>query len=193
MTLREARSLVVLLAAVALVAGVAGAPTGAVTATDGADQTTVDSCTTIDEPGTYVLTSDIDNGGKTPISGACFRITADDVTFDGNGHTIDGRGVSHTKGVAVVDAKNVTVTNFEVDDWHSGVLVDNGSATVRAVHTFSNAYGVRLENASGSTVTNNTVEGNLIGIYTNSEDVTLDGNDLSENEISIKRAGDSES
>jgi parallel beta-helix repeat protein len=191
MTRRYARTLAVTLAVLALVAGSGLALLGAATPTTGAAQTPVDSCTTIDEPGTYVLTADVDNGGGTAISQACFEITADDVTFDGNGHTIDGRGVSHTKGVAVVNAENVTVTNFEVNDWHSGVLVENGSVTVRDVHAFSNAYGIRLENTSASMVENNTVDNNLIGIYTDGADVTLDGNDLSDNEIPVKQTDES--
>jgi parallel beta-helix repeat protein len=198
MTRRHVRTLAVALAALAFLAGGGVALSGAtpptvasVSPVEGA-QSTVDSCTTIDEPGTYVLVSDIDNGGGTAISQACVEITAADVTFDGNGHTIDGRGVSHTKGVAVVNAANVTVTNVEVTDWHSGVLVENGSATVRGVHTVSNAYGVRLENASESTVADNVVESNLVGIYADGERVTLDGNDLSDNEVPVTQSETSE-
>jgi parallel beta-helix repeat protein len=198
MTRRHVRTLAVALAALALLMGGGVALSGAASPTitsvspvEGA-QSTVDSCTTIDEPGTYVLTADVDNGGGTAISQACIEITADGVTFDGNGHTIDGRGVSHTKGVAVVNAQNVTVTNFEVTDWHSGVLVENGSATVRDVHTVSNAYGVRLENASPSTVADNTVESNLVGIDADGERVTLDGNDFSNNEVPVTQSETSE-
>jgi parallel beta-helix repeat protein len=192
MTCRHARTLAVALAVLALVAGGGVAMLGAATPGSATAQTTVDSCTTIDEPGTYVLTGDVDNGGNTAISQACFEITADDVTFDGNGHTIDGRGESHTKGVAVVNAENVTVTNFEVTDWHEGVLVENGSATVQNVNASSNAYGIRLVNANASEVANNTVENNLIGIYADGADVTLDGNDLSDNEVPVKQSEESE-
>jgi parallel beta-helix repeat protein len=177
----------VALAALALVGAGSPVALGAASSSSAPAQNVVDSCTTIDEPGTYVLAVDVDNGGETAISQACFEITADDVTFDGDGHTIDGRGVSHTKGVAVVNAENVTVENVEVADWHSGVLVENGSATVRNVTTVSNAYGVRLENASASTVTDNAVEGNLVGIYADGANVTLDGNDLSDNEVPVKQ------
>lgn len=165
---------------------------GTTTAAAMAAQSSLDSCTTIDEPGTYVLTASVENGGGTPISQACIEITADDVILYGNGHAIDGRGVSHTKGVAVVNAENVTLTNFTTSDWHAGVLVENGSATVRNVNASSNAYGIRLENASASTVADNAVENNLIGVYADDADVTLDGNDFSDNEISVKRAGDSD-
>ncbi|WP_170977381.1 right-handed parallel beta-helix repeat-containing protein [Halorussus salinisoli] len=193
MTLRGVRTLGVLVVAFGLVVGggtvlTTAVPFGAATETD-ADQsaTQIDSCTTIDEPGTYVLTSDIDNGGKTPISEACIEITADDVTFDGDGHLVDGRGESHTKGIVVADAEGVTIRNVAVDDWHVGVLVTGGSATVQNVETYSNAYGVRLENATEVTVENSTISDNLVGISAPGENVTLSNNEFSDNEIEIKR------
>lgn len=201
MTLRDARTLGVIFVALALAVGSSAlggaALTGAValngstSSTDvvqtDAAQTSIDSCTTIDEPGTYVLTSKIENGGKTAISEACIEITADNVTFDGGGHLIDGRGVSHTKGIAVRNAEDVTIRDVEVDDWHSGILVTEGSATIRDVHTFSNAYGLRLENTTGVTVENGSVVKNLVGVYTNTENVTINGTDFSGNEMKFKR------
>ncbi|WP_435181868.1 NosD domain-containing protein [Halorussus sp. AFM4] len=189
MTLRDLRTLGVLAAALLAVCG--GAVLTAATlpgaaATD-ATQTRIDSCTTIDRPGEYVLTADIENGGKTPISKACIRITADGVTLDGGGHLVDGRGVSHTKGVAVVGARNVVVRNVELDDWHAGVLVESGSATVRNVRTYSNAYGVRLENATDVAVENSTVEQNLVGVSAINQSVTLTNNEFSGNEIEVQR------
>jgi nitrous oxidase accessory protein NosD len=204
-TLRNARTLGVLLVALALaVSGTVSAGSGlGSSALDGADpsdpvastgaekpndaaQTEIDSCTTIDEPGNYVLTTEIENGGKTPISKACIEITADDVTLDGGGHLIDGRGESHTKGIAVIDAEGVAIENVEVDDWHSGILVSESSVTVRDVRTFSNAYGLRLENATDVSVENSTVEENLVGIYTNTESLSINGTDFSGNEVTLE-------
>ncbi|UPV76514.1 right-handed parallel beta-helix repeat-containing protein (plasmid) [Halorussus limi] len=196
MTLRDVRRFGVLVAALAVAAGAnvafAGAAVPGASAFDApsstdAAQRTVDSCTTIDEPGTYVLSKKIENGGKTAISKACIEITADGVTFDGNGHLIDGRGVSHTKGIAVVDAKDVTIRNVAVDDWHSGILVTGGSATVRNVKSYSNAYGVRVEDADGATIENSTITDNLVGVSTTGADVNLSGNDISDNDIRIQR------
>lgn len=152
-----------------------------------AAQTQISSCTTIDEPGEYVLASDIENGGKTPISKSCIRITADGVTLDGDGHLVDGRGVSDTKGIAAVDTENVVIRNVEVDDWHAGVLVEGGSATVRDVRTYSNAFGVRLENATSATVEDSAVEENLVGVFAINQSVTLTGNEFSGNEIEVQR------
>jgi hypothetical protein len=193
MTHSDTRTVTALALALALVAGagVTGVSLigGSSSAVAAQDATQIDSCTTIDESGTYVLTKKIENGGKTRISGTCIEITADSVTFDGGGHVIDGRGVSHTKAIAVVDSANdVTVRNVSVTEWHEGVLVEDATATVQEVDSYSNAYGVRFQNASGRAVTNSSVEENLVGIYVQSENVTLDGNDVANNEIDVKRS-----
>lgn len=173
-------------AMVALAVGV-GPPTNATDATE------LDGCTTIDESGTYHLTADVENGGGTAISKACFRITADDVTFDGNGHAIDGRGVSHTKGVTVARSENVTLQNFTATDWHAGVRVENGSATIRDVASFSNAYGVRLEAAGGSALVDTAIDDNLVGVIKTSENVSMKNNSIGGNEISIREINRSRS
>lgn len=208
MSVRDARGVGVLLVAVAVAVGgsavVGAVPSGAGLAggvpsveDSGAVSpgeqvpTGIDSCTTIDEPGEYVLTKDIEKGGKTAISKACITITADDVTFDGGDHRIDGRGVSHTKGVHVRDAEEVTVENVEVADWHSGLLVTGGSATIRNVTTFSNAYGVRLENATGATISDSTIEKNLVGVRAGSTVPTMSNNDISDNEVRMQGGNES--
>lgn len=61
----------------------------------GAAGTNVNSCTTISSPGEYVLTTNINNA-----VGHCINITSSNVTFDGAGYTIDGRGpIDGTYGV----------------------------------------------------------------------------------------------
>ncbi|WP_166035658.1 right-handed parallel beta-helix repeat-containing protein [Halorussus pelagicus] len=198
MTSRDVRRFGVLIAALVVAAGasvaLAGATLPGASSTDApsstdATQRTIDSCGTIDRPGTYILSSEIENGGNTAISKPCIEITADDVTFNGNGHLIDGRGESHTNGIAVVGAEGVTIRNLAVDDWHAGIDVTEGSATIRNVETYSNTYGVRLENATGVTVENSTVTNNLVGVSAVSENVTLSNTDITENEIEIQREG----
>jgi parallel beta-helix repeat protein len=204
-TLRDARTFGLLFVALALVVSgpfftgsalgssafagaaplVSVASSGAAGSAD-AVRTSIDSCTTIDQPGTYVLTAEIENAGNTAISQSCIEITADDVTLDGGGHLIDGRGESHTNGIAVLGAEGVTVENVEVDDWHAGIFVSEGSVTVRDVRTFSNAYGLRLENSTGATVENSTVEENLVGIYTDNENLTVNETTFSGNEMRLK-------
>lgn len=191
MTLRSPRSLGVALAALALALSVGAVPAaaaalGASAPSSATAQTTIDSCTTITESGTYVLTADVDNAGDTAISEPCVEIRADGVTFDGDGHVLEGRGESHTSGVAVVEAEGVEVRNVDTRDWHNGVVVENGSASVSGVHTRGNAYGVRVERAD-ATVSNNTIEDNLVGVYAPGDgDVTVADNDSSGNELATK-------
>ncbi|WP_132058748.1 NosD domain-containing protein [Halorussus amylolyticus] len=180
------------LALVAAVGAVATASSAtAPTSTDsvqvGQSATALDSCRTITESGTYVLTADIENAGNTAISEACIEIRADDVTFDGDGYAIGGRGESHTRAVSVVGATNVTVRNVHVHDWHEGVVVENGSASVVEVTSSANAYGIRFQNATDSSASGNTVEDNLVGIQATGEgSISVSDNDLSGNEISVR-------
>ena len=143
--------------------------------------TTVDSCTKITNPGRYVLTHDIHNG-KAAISTGCVKIRANDVVFDGQGHTLDGFGVSDTSGVNVDGASNVTVRNFRANDWDHGVYVEDASGvTVRDVVTVNNAIGIEVS-GSNTRLDNNTVRGNLRGVVlADSWDDTLVGNRIHHN------------
>jgi hypothetical protein len=95
-----------------------------VTASD--DPTEIDACTTITEPGTYVLaadiTADVDRVG-------CIEVEASDVTLDGNGHTITGgEGENEVIGVAINPRgpqagtlENVTVENLTMSGLRDGI------------------------------------------------------------------------
>jgi parallel beta-helix repeat protein len=123
----------------------------------------IDSCTTIDEPGRYVLTADITN----TTASTCIRITTSDVVFDGNGHTIDGRGTFGTAGVLVGSfgnpTANVTVQDATVTDWDDGIRYINvDSGTVANTTTAHNRIGLTLLNSSRNMVTNNTATANAV-------------------------------
>ncbi len=113
--------------------------------------TRIDSCTTIGEPGRYVLAGDVN--GNPPLSSACIEVAASDVTLDGRGHAVDGNGVSDTTGVLVANVSNVTVRNLRVTDWNRGVYVrDASDVTVRGVTAVENAIGVDVRNADARVV-----------------------------------------
>ncbi len=142
---------------------VASATAASATTTAPQTATTVGSCTTITKPGHYVLAHDIHNG-KAAISTGCIKIRANDVVFDGGGHTLDGYGVSDTSGVHVDGVSNVTVRNLRTKDWNRGVYVQDSSAvTVRDVVTFNNAIGIGVTDADARLV-NNTVRDGLRGL-----------------------------
>jgi hypothetical protein len=105
-------------AAAAVASGVAGAADPA--------PVPVDSCTTIDDPGTYVLTGDLSAQG----GGDCLVVTAAGVTVEGRNYRIDAGGGD--VGVRVL-AGDVTVRNLSVADGRRGVDADAGAGTIALV------------------------------------------------------------
>ena len=139
-----------------------------------ANPTPIDNCGTIDEPGVYVLTDDItqggDGGGFTFASQTCLLVESDDVVLDGQGHTVDALGNSDTTGITVGGAnasvEDVTVTNVTVTDWNRGVYFRNSDGgTLRDATVADNAFGVMIERSSGTSLVRSRVEDNLLGVY----------------------------
>ncbi|HET7324806.1 MAG TPA: right-handed parallel beta-helix repeat-containing protein [Halococcus sp.] len=128
--------------------------------------TTIDSCTTIDTPGRYVLTQDI----RSTISGAnegCIEITASNVTLDGAGHTLTGSGSGH--GVEVDGSKhtlrNVTVKRLQASNWSVGIFyLSATNGTIRGTITNNNTEGIALGQSTGNELVKNTAYDNAIGI-----------------------------
>ena len=155
--------------------------------------TEIRTCTTISEPGTYVLTKDIENGGGDGgfayISETCIEIAASNVVLNLQGHTIDGFGISDTTAVGTKEGgqyHDVVVKNGHVTDWNRGVYIGNSDdATVRNVNASGNSFGIFVENARGTTVRGSTVNHNFIGLYhTNTRGNTFEGNTFEDNHIS---------
>jgi hypothetical protein len=154
--------------------------------------TEISGCYTITEPGTYHLTKDVTGGGGggnfTYISETCIVIASDDVVFDGQGHTIDGLGISDTTAVGTEEGEayeNVTVRNFHATDWNRGVYFGNTTdATVESVNASGLSYGVFVEDARDTTVRDLTATGDFIGVYhANAEDTTFEDNEYDENYV----------
>lgn len=112
---RTMRTLVVcVLVSLALTSGVSAIPSQTSTVTE------IDSCTTIDESGTYELTADIENSDEE----RCIVIEASGVEFDGNGHLVDGVGDDNTNGIYAADIRSVIIENVEVSGWDEGIRTD---------------------------------------------------------------------
>jgi len=108
-------------------------------------------CTLIDESGHYELAGDVVG------QSVCMEITADDVVFDGNGHTIEGAADSDENqlGISVEGADNVTVRDVTVSDWALGLeYSDANNGTVEDVVTEHSFNGFDLRNAHDNEVTN---------------------------------------
>lgn len=154
----------------------------------------IDSCTTITEPGRYVLTADIVNDKGTHLSESCIHIESDDVVLDGAGHRVDGRGVSGTIGVHVTSARpltNVTVTRLTVSDWDWGVHYEGVSGgEIQGVTARHNGAGVSLDETDGVRVDDNEISNNAIGVYLlDASDNSIRHNAVADNHLGIDCEG----
>ncbi|WP_255191394.1 right-handed parallel beta-helix repeat-containing protein [Natronobeatus ordinarius] len=131
------------------------------------DDGQITECTVIDEPGEYELTTDI-NATET-----CIEITADDVHFDGNNHTVSGDDSG--SGVLVTGVEGVTVTNVTVEGWYTGVAFDGveDSAVTNSTAVANGEYGFLFEDSS-----NNDVYGNQASENAFEGEFRTRGNDL---------------
>ncbi|MFH5800801.1 NosD domain-containing protein [Haladaptatus sp. CMAA 1911] len=148
----------------------------------------INSCTTIDKPGRYELTTDITNGGGTGISQSCIEIRSGNVVLDGNGHTIDGRGNSHTTAIQINTASinDVQISNVKVTNWHEGIAFQHGSiGEIHNVSASSNVYGISIEDSHLIVTTDSRMENNLVGIKSsdNSLHLKLWGNTITHNNV----------
>jgi parallel beta-helix repeat protein len=113
--------------------------------------TVVTTCGTLSVPGTYNLANSV----STPSTGLCFLITAPNVTFDLNGHSI-------TAGAA---SSGVTRVGIRVTGTGTGARIHDGSITNLEVAGVNVGIGMRIESASDVRVTGMTITGNSIGMY----------------------------
>ena len=146
--------------------------------------TEIDSCTTISEPGYYVLNKSIINSNAIN----CIYIKSSDVIFDGAGYTIDS-SERVGNGININNYKNITLKNLILTDWEQGILyanIENGSITNNSV---SNTYsGIYLGSSKNIILDNNNFSSNILGtgIYINYvSNITLSNNIVKDNREGI--------
>ena len=142
--------------------------------------TYVNSPMVIEEPGTYVLTTDITNydgvrwQNGTDYYVPCIVILASDVIFDGNNHTINGNfnasrtqddqiGIYVDSGLERVSVLNTNVNGFNYGIYYYGVnSFDNADAGGRIDQNIlnQNDVGIVLDTSQGVTVSSNTATTN---------------------------------
>jgi len=129
--------------------------------------TDITSCGTIDEPGAYRVTQDIQSPGD------CLVIKADGVTIDGMGHQVFfGFGGAGT-GISVIDAdgsgiRDVFVAGLRVNSVGgatTGVYVRNATANVqlRGLQVSQTEFAFWLVDAAGVRIGEANVMGNNVG------------------------------
>lgn len=173
---------------VGIVVVLVAAATGAAGA-QRANVSTVDSCTTIDAPGQYALTSNVAGDIENP-DAACIEITASNVTLDGRGHAVTGTGAGH--GVEIDGTENsvsnVTVRNLRASNWSIGVFaLGSDDGTIRRTITENSTEGLALGASSNYTLVNNTARDNAIAVALGgqSQNNTLGGITAVENKWGI--------
>ena len=169
--------LLTLLTAFLVVASVlgTGAIAGIASAQQSGETTEIDSCTTITESGSYLLTEDIENSEVE----TCISIETSDVTLDGNGHTVDGTDTEGTVGIRAEFADGVTVRDVTVADWTTGIEYqsDADDGTVTDVTVTSNLVGIGVHDASNLTVTDSEAldnEGVGVDFFVSAENTVTD-------------------
>lgn len=163
-----------------------GGPTADLAAPELMKEEWITTCTTITDPGRYMLVADIRNDRQTHLSESCIRIASDDVILDGAGHTVDGRGISGTIGVAVTSEQeltNVTVSRLTVSDWDWGIYYAGVSGgAVRNVTARHNGAGVSMEETQRVTIRDSEISENGLGVFVyNGSENTIRGSNITAN------------
>ena len=163
----------------------------------------VNHCDTITTPGSYVLTRNV------TATGDCFKIRADDVTFDFDGFTatgdgatgaamaLEGRGIVVRNGtVRSFGVGIVIVTHGPVRDLREGAVIERmqvldmvnfgiggGFGTVRDSFMAGNGNTSIGLGSGPSLITNNRVVGNARGGVSAGPGSTVSGNVISYNDV----------
>jgi len=128
------------------------------------ENTNVDSCRTLDKAGTvYTLTDDVTTTGD------CFTISADNITLEGAGKTVDGDDSSGDEGVIVSGKLNVTIRNLIITDFGKGIYFTAGTnnSLIKNNNISSGQDGIYIDGNSkdNEIVDNNSSLNSLSGIY----------------------------
>jgi hypothetical protein len=140
--------------------------------TGGGGDTTISisNCSVLNQAGKkYILTTDILNSDT---AGYCINVSAENVTLDCQGHTIDGIDNINLYGI-FTNSFNTTIKSCRITDWGMGIYgVSSGNLIIRdnifdSMNT-QYAYGIVLDFANYTVITNNTFNNSYGGI-TNDE------------------------
>jgi len=144
--------------------------------------TSVSNCGIINDPGEYILGSDISNNSNDP----CLLVSSSDVIIDGNGYTVDGIDKS-IRGIVLNNYHtNVTIKNLTLKEFSKAIIINEDSNTlIDNVTIVSNELGIRASKSYNTTISNNNISVNTeTGIYIdNSDYVAIWNNKLKNNTI----------
>ena len=164
-----------ILGATGLVSGTAATGRGGTQETDAesADTQGVDDCVTIDEPGAYELTGNL----QAEADAACIVISADDVSLAGNGYTIAGDGSG--TGILVDDGTGVSIENVGVENLERGIRTVDSRGTRIGGITATDAAVSLESNSTSSVVRDSTLDNSDIEVVGGSQTLLV-GNTITE-------------
>jgi parallel beta-helix repeat protein len=123
------------------------------------------ACAVLNQPNTeYFLEADILNQ-----VGSCFIITADNITFNGNGHILDGDDIGVDYGIYSLNVRNSAILNFSrISDWGLGIMMSRTiESAIRSTSLSSNTYDIFLSNVNSTSIINVSTNSSSIGLYLN--------------------------
>jgi len=121
----------------------------------------ISTCTSPNMPGaTYSLIADITNSTNP----TCMNITADNITLDCQGYTIDSDGVNGNYGISAIGFNNLTIRNCILTDWiSSGIYIGTSSSNSLYNNTINSddvGIGIHLVYSTLNAIYNNTLISN---------------------------------
>jgi len=163
-----------------------------VEAAEGPEDQSIDSCTTITEPGQYELTRDL----HSPDGETCLAIESGDVSIDGNGHSIAAdteNAAEQTTGIVTDTLESehdgeVKLHDMTVTGWETGIDVNGDEAVLRDIVVSENEYGATLQPGGILQSDNATVtENHEVGIYSEmAGHISLDDSAIIDNDAGIQ-------
>ena len=154
-------------------------------------QKEINECGSINNPGTYSLSSNINMGNfvniSNPIVNAlrmpCVTINADNVKINCNGHTISNAPI----GILAQNRTEVSISNCDIINSHAGIRFENiVSGNLTNINVSGGNVSVLLKNTSGIDGSNIKIKNSSIGLYLlNSGENKFNLFNISNNELGI--------
>jgi len=120
----------------------------------------ITECTDITTPGYHALCNDIYYTSTPESHGACINISADNVELDSRGYSIISTGESgHTYGIYVNHKTNISILNFTINNFGTGIYVGFGSRHRIENNTISNCIftGINIYATNQNNISYNNV------------------------------------
>lgn len=127
--------------------------------------TEVSSCGPLNTPGeTYLLVNDV----HTTSGSYCFSIEADNIVFDGQGHTITTAFPGSGWAIYIVPsspANGAIIQNVNAREFSRGVVLAGGGAhTVSSTTLTDNVVGIQCISSDDNVIVDNVITGGMTGI-----------------------------